>query len=242
MDKPTISLLIGNYNNGYCLELCIKSFVKHNGIPDEIVVSDNTSNDFSLNFINNLPYKDKIKIVKYVNKHYDEMIRGHKPFFRYIHIGLNNCRNKWALLTHVDVNWKSNVIDKFYSILNENPNLFMTGIGGGNPNDPSSIRHDKNCMTRFHEWLLFLNVPEWKSFGVSFEGHWNNNIFYDTGCWLYKNAYNAGKKLITFHEQESDGPYITNFVASSRNKKEDDSLRAKEILEKEYCPYEQTSN
>jgi hypothetical protein len=229
-----ISFCVGNANNGYCLELTIKSFVKHNGIPDEILISDNSSTDFSLDFISDLSYSDIITILPY-NDDYDKNSKEQTAFFKHIHIGLNSCRNKWALLTHVDTNWKAPVIPIFEKILFENPDLFMSGIGGGNPNGESSIIHNGTTNgTRFHEWLLFINVPEWKSFGVGFNSHLENKIFFDTGSWLYNKAWNAGKKLVTIDPQESDGPYITNFVAGGRSKKEQDSLKSKEILQREY--------
>jgi len=51
---------------------------------------------------------------------------------------------------------------------------------------------------------------------------------------LYKQAYNSGKVLVPFDTYESEGPHITNFVQCSTSKKEEDSVRAKSILEKEY--------
>jgi glycosyltransferase involved in cell wall biosynthesis len=246
MTTPKISLIVGVGNNGYCLELCIKSFMRHNAeFTEEIIIANNSSTDFSLDFIKTLPYNNIIKIINYFN---NIELNAKIPIsmYEHIHVGLNNCKTEWALLTHVDVNWKLPVVPKFHEILTANPDLYMTGltgIAGFDPNSPTAIIHNgRTNGCRFHEWLLFINVPIWKSeyirttetHAYSFEGRFEQKIFYDTGAWMYKNAYNSGKKLITFDVYENNGPHITNFECGSRADKQKDSMIAKNILEKEY--------
>jgi glycosyltransferase involved in cell wall biosynthesis len=201
---------------------------------EQIIIADNSSTDNSLNFIDTLPYKDKIKIIHYQNLQHRDA-KGPIPCVQHINIGIDNCRTEWALLTHVDVMWKMDVTTEFHSILNNHPDLFMSGLGGGNPNVPEAIIHDgRDNGVRFHEWLLFINVLKYREYGYSFNCGFNNKIFYDIGAWMYKQAYNSGKVLVPFDTYESHGKHIAHFACGSNIKKQEDSLLAKSILEKEY--------
>lgn len=233
--NPKISYIVGCGNNGYCLELNIRSFMKYNAeYIQEIIIVNNSSTDVSIDFMKNNPFKDITSIITYQDLRNRDAI-GPIPKHAHIHIGLNICKTEWALLTHVDVMWKTDVMSEFYNILSDNPDLFMTGLGGGNPNLPEAIIHNGTTNgCRFHEWLLFLNVPEWKKSGYSFADHIENRIWYDNSAWMYKQAYNSGKKLIPFDTYESYGKHIDHFACASNIKKEENSLRAKSILETKY--------
>jgi hypothetical protein len=75
----------------------------------------------------------------------------------------------------------------------------------------------------------------WKESGYSFAYHKDfDGIRYDNSAWLYKQAYNSGKKLVPFDTYESHGPHIDHFACSSNIKKQEDNNIAREILEREY--------
>ena len=233
--NPKVSLIVGTGNNGYCLELNIRSFMRYNAeYVHEIIIVNNACNDVSVDFMKNNPFKDITSIIAYEDLRNRDAI-GPIPKHEHIHLGLNACKTEWALLTHVDVMWKTAVVPEFHAILSANPDLFMTGLGGGDPNSPNAIIHNGTTNgCRFHEWLLFLNVPEWKRSGYSFAHHTDEKgIWYDNSAWMYKQAYNSGKKLVPFDTYESHGRHIAHFACGSNIKKQEDSLRAKEILDKE---------
>jgi GT2 family glycosyltransferase len=234
--QPKITLIVGCGNNGYCLELNIRSFMKYNSeYVQQIIIADNSSTDCSVEFMKTNPFKEITKIIHYTNLNHRDT-KGPIAMHDHIHLGIANCQTEWALLTHVDVMWKCAVVPEFYKILNNNPDLFMTGLGGGNPNLPEAIIHNGTTNgCRFHEWLLFLNITEWRKTNYSFASHTDEKgIWYDNSSWMYKQAYNSGKKLVTFDIYESYGRHIDHFACSSNIKKEEDSLRAKKILETEY--------
>jgi len=230
-----ISFIVGNGNNGHCLELCIKSFMKHNSDHvSQIIISDNTSNDGSLSFIDSCPWKSIIKIVTY-DYPFDRNATMLSSRQMHIDVGIKEAPEGWILLSHVDVEWKSNVVEKFYTILNNNPDLFMTGLGGDKPDDDAPI--GATSYARFHECLLFLNKKQYIESGYSFDAKYDGKYSYDTGSYMYKQAWNSGKKLVPFDpEDPQDGKekYLHHFNGGSYLNKKINSEKAEKILIERY--------
>lgn len=206
-----LSFIVGNANQGHMIKMCIYSFMKYNSDNvDEIIISDNSSTEYSLQFFEENKYKDITKVIKYDNP------RDRDPKVFYPHgeqwdLGLRNCKNEYAVICHADVEWKGNYtkyfIDDYYK---EKPFLF--GYGGG---DGTDVRH------RIHEWGMIINVQEWKDFGVSFEGKFESTKAYDTAAYMYKRALVDSKKIIALDYTKSDNnEYYEHFAAGGKFRKE----------------------
>lgn len=212
-----LTFIVGNGNTRYPLELCIRSLMKYNSsYISEIIIVDNSSIDGSKEFFNNNPYKNITRIITYnMPSDLDPKIAG--AVYRYIHIGLKNTKTKYALISHSDVEYKTAVVKLFFEKQKQIPNIFLCGIGGGNPNDPKAIH--KNCtnVVRYHEWMLFIDVNQFKKSGYSFAATHKNNINYDIGSYLYKQAYNSGKKLISLGKEKD---FIIHYCSGSWHNRE----------------------
>ena len=54
--KPTIAVVIPNYNDSNSLKQCLDSVYKLDSVPDQVLVVDDQSTDNSLNVINEWLY------------------------------------------------------------------------------------------------------------------------------------------------------------------------------------------
>jgi hypothetical protein len=205
-----LSFIVGNANQGYMIKMCIYSFMQHNHENcDEIIISDNSSEDYSPQFYEENKYKSMTKVLRYYNE------RDRNPQVFYPHgmqwdLGLKNCKNEYAVICHADVMWRGNYIkfflDKYY---NEKP--FIFGYGGG---DGTDTHH------RIHEWGMIINVQEWKDFGISFEGKFEPNRAYDTSAYMYKRALDEKKKLVALDYLKADNnEYFEHYAAGGKFRK-----------------------
>lgn len=207
-----LSFVVGNANQGYMTRMCIYSLMKYNkDYIDEIVISDNSSTDYSIQFFEENKYKDITKVITYDNA------RDRNPKIWYPHgmqwdLGLNACKNEYVLLSHADIEWKSSYVEKFIKeYVNEEPFLF--GYGGGDGTDP---RH------RIHEWGMIIHVPTWKELNISFEGVFNNEGSYDTSSYMYKKAMLKHLKVISlgWGGIEDDNEWFKHYIRGGKDRKE----------------------
>ena len=63
MSEPTLSYIIVNYNSGYYLKTTVDSILEYSPDNYEIIIIDNNSSDFSLDFLDNVEKKE-IKLEK----------------------------------------------------------------------------------------------------------------------------------------------------------------------------------
>ena len=192
-----LSVVIGNANMGHILKMCLYSFMKYNGQHiDEIIIPDNSSTDWSPQFYQENKYKDMTKVLMYDNLR-DRTETLVWPHGQQWDLGLNNCKNEYALVTHADIEWRGDWVGKFLKEgYPQKPYLY--GVGGGD---------DSASCCRIHEWGMIINVPIWKHLGVSFEGVWNPSDApgesFDTGAYMFRRAYQKGYEIISVLR---DGP------------------------------------
>lgn len=205
------SFIVGNGNQGYMTRMCIYSMMKFNGdFVDEIIISDNSSTDYTVEFIKENKYKDITKVLTY-DVPRDRNPKLYIPYGIQWDLGLSNCKNEYALLSHADVQWRSNYLDYFCkTAYDKKPFLF--GYGGG---DGTHWQH------RIHEWGMIIHVPTWKSLGVSFKGVPKKGGSYDTASYMYKQALEKNLTIASINrEDQDDNAFFFHYVGGAKWRKE----------------------
>jgi glycosyltransferase involved in cell wall biosynthesis len=208
-----LSFVIGNGNQGYMIRMCIYSLMKFNkDFIDEIIISDNSSTDYTVQFIKENKYKDITKVVTYDCPD-DRNPKLHISYGIPWDLGLNACKNEYALLSHADIQWYGKYAEFFYkTVYDKRPFLF--GYGGGN---------GTRTIHRIHEWGMIIHVPTWKSLGISFGGVSIGNKNYDTACYLYKKALEKKLSVISIAKDngiEDNNEFLHHYGLGAKERKE----------------------
>jgi len=189
-----LSVVIGNGNMGYMVRMCLYSLMEHCGQHiDELIISDNSSTDYTIQFLQENKYKDITKVVTYddiKDRTETEICAIGKPW----DLGINNSKNEYCMLTHADIVWKSDWIGEFLN-KDYDKKPFMWGCGGGGTSSQYS---------RIHEWGLIINVAEFKKLGISFSGVHLGMEDFDTGAFLYRKAIEKGLPIISIFSDNMD--------------------------------------
>lgn len=187
-----LSLLTVNWNQQPCLELLLKSYVKHhyNGEPLKLMLYDNGSDDGSKEWLlkNEIPFFNC------------DGNMGHEVAVNCL---FEEIRTKYALLVDTDVEFKDNV----YCYVNH-----INGIQGsaGEMIDKNYINSVK-IKDRVSPWFFMWNHNMVDLFGIKkFRDPDCHDWTYDVGSWFTEQLQNAGifnyniPRLNREQDQDSD--------------------------------------
>ena len=119
MKKNKVSVAITTYNSAKFITEQIESICNQTIIPDEIIISDDCSNDDTLKIINYLKNK--------FNNVYFKIIINNKNigFIKNFELALNNCTGDIIFLSDHDDVWLNNKIERIIDIFNANNNILL---------------------------------------------------------------------------------------------------------------------
>jgi len=169
-----ISLVTINWNQQPCVELLLKSYVKHHytGEPLKLMLVDNGSTDNSKQWLieNEIPFIDLHNNI------------GHENGLNFIY---NDIKTKYCLLNDTDVEYKGNV----YGYLNE---LNEVCISAGEMIDNNYINLDK-VKDRISPWFWLFDISKMHEAGVKyFRDPKVEDWSYDVGSWQWEQIKNLG--------------------------------------------------
>lgn len=167
-----LTLLTVNWNQQPCVELLLKSFVKHHygGTPIELLLVDNYSTDGSREWL----YDNEIPFV-----HMDSNV-GHENALNHV---FNEIKTKYVLLLDTDVEFYENITDYLY-FLND------TRISAGELIDKNYIGNDK-IKDRISPWFWLFDYSKVREAGIDIfrtKEDWS----YDVGSEFWERIRDAG--------------------------------------------------
>lgn len=169
-----ITLVTVNWETPYCMELLLKSYVKHHytGEPLKILLADNGSKDESKVWLldNNIPFIS-------FNKNL-----SHEPALNIIY---QLVKTKYCLLNDTDLEYTGNV----YEYLDEMDGMT---ISAGEYIDWDCY-HDQKIMPRISPWMWFFDIQALKEKGIT-KWREGDNWRYDVGSWLWEQMETNGFK------------------------------------------------
>jgi glycosyltransferase involved in cell wall biosynthesis len=215
--------MIGNGNTGYSLQAAIYSAMKYNAeYIEKIIVVDNSSTDYTGEFLAKNRYADITEVIKYdLPSRRDPTAKI--PCAVYLTIGLDACKTKYCLLTHSDIIHRSGICSHFFNVvLKEMPDCFMYGAGGGGiAGSPWS---------RIHEYCMIIDVDKYRKIGIPFAGIAKGGKCYDVGCYLYEQTCTK-EQIKTIDEHPDDTVFYKHIVMGSHERKAVAEAVAKEWLD-----------
>lgn len=172
--KDIITLTTINWNQRECVELLLKSYVKHHyvGEPLRLMLVDNGSNDGSIEWLaeNEIPF---ISLPGNI---------GHENALNYIY---NDIKTRYCLLNDTDVEYKGNVYD------------YLLGLDDRRISVGELI--DKNQMNGIHiedrisPWFWIFDIYAMRNRGIKyFRDPTNENWKYDVGSFHWEQMKNNG--------------------------------------------------
>ena len=110
-----------------------------------------------------------------------------------------------VLITHADAEFVGDPLKPFYKFLESKPNLFLCGVGGGDPTDLQMVREIDRCvLARLHEWCLIADVPQYREGNFSFrpvmnfrnpEFYGDRPVRFDCSAFMYYRAWTEGRDI-----------------------------------------------
>lgn len=110
MQNPLVSVIIVNYNWKKWLEKCISSLLNQTYKDFEIIFVDNASNDDSIEYMKNIFYDDRIKIIE---------SKENSWFAWWNNLGIINSKWDYILLLNNDTWVKNDFLENFIKNFNE---------------------------------------------------------------------------------------------------------------------------
>lgn len=169
-----VTLVSVNWNNQPCVELLLKSYVKHHysGEPLKLMLVDNGSTDDSKKWFieNDIPFIDLHNNI------------GHENGLNFIYTEIET---KYCLLNDTDVEYKENVYDYLKEMNDVN-------ISVGELIDNNYINNDK-VKDRISPWFWLFDISKMHEAGIKyFRDPKVEDWSYDVGSWQWEQMRNLG--------------------------------------------------
>jgi len=169
-----VCLISVNWNQKNCLELLLKSYVKHHytGTPLKVLIADNNSDDGSGDFL----FENEIPFIAF-----DKNI-GHENALNELY---TKVKARYCLLNDTDVEYKDNVYD-YLQFMNDKC------ISVGELIDKNYI-NDIKIVDRISPWIWIFDIHKMWDSGVKvFRDPACENWTYDVGSWHWEQMKNFG--------------------------------------------------
>lgn len=164
--RADVTLMSVNWNNRPCLELMLKSYVKHHykGEKLNIKLIDNSSTDDSVQWMveNNIPFWRLSENI------------GHENGVNFLY---QSIKTKYALLVDTDILFNEDC-SSYLDQLNENVIAAGDLITGDRLNDP--------IKPRIAAWFILFDIEECCKHGITYFRN-NTGWNYDVGSQFYEN-------------------------------------------------------
>lgn len=166
-----ITLVTINWNNRLCLELMLKSYVKHhyNGEELNLLLIDNNSADDSREWMdtNGIPYQQLSGNI------------GHEAAICFLYPEI---KTKYVLLVDTDILYNENVFS-YIDLLNESTVAVGDLISGDRLGDMV-------IKPRLGAWFILFDIETCRNKGITYFRHPdNNNASYDVASEFYENLW-----------------------------------------------------
>lgn len=213
-----ISVALATYNGEKFIKEQLDSIFKQTVLPDEIVISDDNSDDNTLKIINGYKKRAEYKKIKIIiNKNKEN--KGYRINF---YNAIKNCSGDFIFLCDQDDIWKENKIENMITEMKKNTNILLLC---------SNLEsfYIENCQNKVHEKHYFSlkkvkKIDKYKDFvntprpGCTFcinkklaniyfnkvdFSLYHDNLLWHLAC-INKGAYILNKKTILYRRHSSN--------------------------------------